>query len=221
MLNLKILRSEIRMPIMKLPVITPVVKLKNAVVMISPGSQLTPSQIKEAGDNVTDLVAPNLLHSAGIPQASSVFPTAKVWGVAGLPEHRPKFPWTDLLNEDNWPYKEELDVICLDGMPKLREALFFHKESKTLLVTDLAFNLLNSQGLGSWILTHAFGTYRKFAISRLTLGMVKNMPAFEKSLQRVLQWDFENIVVAHGEVTTGQGRKIFSAAMAERGIKTL
>ncbi|HRO67346.1 MAG TPA: hypothetical protein PL182_07270, partial [Pseudobdellovibrionaceae bacterium] len=64
-----------------------------------------------------------------------------------------------------------------------------------------------------------FGTYRRFAVSRFFLGMVKDQAAFEASLKEVLNWPFENIVMAHGEAVTGKGREMFLAALKERGIE--
>ncbi len=72
MTELMFLESFRRMPLLTLPVRSVVVPLQNARLLISPGSCLEESKLLEAGA-VTNLVAPSLLHGAGIPKAGRVF----------------------------------------------------------------------------------------------------------------------------------------------------
>src|ERR1700722_3792610 len=96
MQDIQLIPTMLTMPMTRFPVLTPVVKLKNGVVMILPGSQLSAEQLRSAGP-VTHLVAPNLMHSAGIPKAQSHFPKARVWGVPGLDTDKPAIRWTGKL----------------------------------------------------------------------------------------------------------------------------
>lgn len=54
-MTISYLDSVVRMPMMTLPVRTPIVHLAGADILISPGSQLTPAQLASAG-RITDLV---------------------------------------------------------------------------------------------------------------------------------------------------------------------
>lgn len=212
------LDSQRKMPLMTLPVRSVLLRLKSGRVLISPGSGLTADQLSTVGP-VTDIVAPNLLHCAGIAGAFAVFPSARLWGAPGVLEAKPEIPWTGIVSDQTWPYSAEIEVKILKGLPSFNEMVFYHLESKTLIVTDLVFNLVNAKGWGARIILGLFGTYRRFAISRLFMTVVKDRVAFESSLREILNWPFENIVMAHGEAVIGNGRELFLSALKERGLK--
>ncbi len=213
--DLQYLHSVKQMPMLPLPVATVIVPLKGGRILISPGSMLTKDDLRKAGA-VTDIVAPNLLHTAGVQRAIEVFPNAKVWGPIGVRTAKPKIPWTGELTEAAWPFGAELPLIHLRGMPQMEEVVFVHSATRTLLVTDLAFNLKDAKGLGAFVLLHIFGTYRKFAVSRLFLRMVKDKEAFERSLGELFAHDFERVVVSHGAIEP-QGRELLLASLRGRG----
>lgn len=211
----KFLDCEIQMPLLKLPVRTMVATLKDAVVLLSPGSKLTDEQLRSAGD-VTDIVAPNLLHAGGIAQAHRVFPKARVWGPPGARTAKPHLPWTNDLTD--WTFQDQLYAIPIRGMPQFNEFVFFEPQSGTLFVADLFFNLQQSKGLGAWILLHLFGTWRKFGISRLYLKAVKDRSAFASSVKALLELPIRSLVVAHGESIDSDIVNRMKRAFVERKI---
>jgi hypothetical protein len=215
--GLTFLESALQMPLMSLPVRSTVVQLSSARVLHSPGSKLTPEALRSAGA-VTDIVAPSLLHLDGMPAAAAAHPGARLWGPAGCREKKPEVRWTGILGEDAWPHEAELSLLPLEGQPKLREWVLLHRPSRTLLVTDLVFNMQDAKGVGPWLILHLFGTWRKLGISRLFLKYAEDRAAFRASLARVLAEDFDNLVPAHGHVATGGARERLRAAMQERGL---
>lgn len=218
--NITLFQSTVKMPLMKLPVCSVLVKANQGNILISPGSALDLEKIKSM-ENIKAIVAPNLWHSAGVPKAASYFPQAQLWGVEGLEKKRPDIQWTHFFPQSLWPYSDELVPIFIDGMPKVNEVLFFHKKSKSLIVCDLCFNIQNSQGLGSWLVLNMFGTYQKLAVSKFFLKFIKDKVALQKSLTQLFSYDFENIIPSHGEVVQGQGKNILLKAFAERDLRPL
>lgn len=215
-MSLSYLDCEIRLPLMKLPVRSTVVSVAGARLLISPGSTLKREQLLAAGP-ITDLVVTNFLHSGGVLKALEVFPEARVWGPKGIRAHKPQIPWTHEIQAESWPYQGELSVIPVRGMPAVREQVFLHHPSKTLIVTDLAFNLVRPKGLLSWVFLKAFGTYKRFAISRFFLGAVKKEDEFKASLREILSHDFDRLVMSHGEVLERGAKEKFQLALQERG----
>lgn len=216
--RLDFLDSEVDMPLMKLPVRTPVITLDKGKIMISPGSRLSENQYRSIPD-VTDIVAPNLFHCAGITSAAQFFPKASLWAPPGGKRLKPQISWTKEINEVSWPYQEQLPIIHIEGMPKVHEVLFFHRSSKSLIVTDLCFNLLESKGFGAWLILGLFGTYRKFGVSKFFLRFVKDRNLMTQSLTKLFSYDFENIVVSHGHNITGNAKKYLKEALLERGLE--
>ncbi|MEZ4741560.1 MAG: DUF4336 domain-containing protein [Bdellovibrionota bacterium] len=214
-----ILDSELNMPFMRLPVKMVLVKISGGgVVLISPLPDIKrfTSDIEGFG-RITDIVAPNLYHNIGIEAATRLYPDAKLWGVTGYDKKMSHFNW-NFLDGDTWPYSDVLSLHEIKGMPKFNEVEFLHKKSKTLIVTDLCFNHLHGKGFGNWFVFHIFDTYKRFAISRLFLKMVKERSSFEGSIKEILNLDFDKIILSHGVNVEHKAKEKFIDALRERGI---
>jgi hypothetical protein len=83
-------------------------------------------------------------------------------------------------------------------MPRLNEVAFFHRPSRTLIVTDLAFNLGAEMPLLSRTLLRLNGCYNCFAVSRLLRTTIKDRAALRASLDHIFAWDFTRLVLSHG-----------------------
>jgi hypothetical protein len=154
------------------------------------------------------LVAPNVMHHVHLGAWAAAYPQAKVVAPAGLRRKRPGLRLEAELGDTPEPgYAAVFSQQLMRGMPKLDEFIFLHRPSRTLLVTDLAFNIRESP---SW-LTRTYlklcRTYGKLAPTLLLRSMVKDKAALRASLDTVLGWDFERVVVCHGEVLERGGRE--------------
>jgi hypothetical protein len=214
--DIQLFKSILKMPLVKLPLTTSLISVSTGKILLSPHPSLTPAEFQAMG-NITDIVAPNLFHHLGIKNAIAACPTAKLWGTTGFTEKIKDITWENFLDEKTWPHQSELAAIHIAGMPKLNEFVFFHQQSKTLFVTDFCFNMLDDPGFGGWLIYSLFGTYRRFAVSKILMKFVTDQTAFKQSLTNLFSYDFENIVVSHGWVVKGGGRAKLQAALQERG----
>ncbi|WPB77123.1 hypothetical protein KYC5002_50115 [Archangium violaceum] len=216
--HLRFIEVELQMPLMMLPVRTSIIELDRARVLWSPASTFTEAQLRDAGE-VTDIIAPNLLHGGGMKAAAAAHPRARLWGPVGIKEKFPELSWHGMLGVDPWPYDDELRHVALRGMPDFNESVFLHHRSRVLLVSDLAFNIDESQsrGIGPWLILHLFGTYRRLGVSRLFLNRVKDRAAFQESIERIAALDFSHVAPAHGRVVSEEGKQKLLAALHERG----
>ena len=217
--HLTVLESSLKMPLLSLPVKSFLVKTASGLVLISPVPDI--QQFKEQIDAVgavTDLVAPNGYHHLGMAQAIALFPNATVWGVPALREKCADIPWQKDLFSDVWPYSDELEIVPLQGAPKLDEVVFFHKPYKRLIVTDLCFNHVDGSGFGYWLMFNIFGAYQRFAVGRLLARLVEDKALFQASLANVLALDFETIMLPHGMNVTTDAKATLKAALQERGF---
>ena len=206
-----------KMPIMKLPVRTSVIEVNGGRVMFSPGSMMSEAQLKSAGE-VTDIIAPSFWHTDGGPLAAKFHPKARLWGPPGMSEKHPKHTWS-VLGEDPWPHEGELRVFPLAGMPKVREHVLYHVPSKSLLVVDLAFNVTDAKGLGATVILKLLSdAYRRFAVSRILMMLVKDKAAFTASLKPIVALDLQHVVPAHGAVLDADAKNVLVAALRERGV---
>lgn len=220
MTNLIYIESMLKMPLMALPVRTVVVPIGDRKVILSPGSKLDSSRYDRSW-NVTEIVAPNLFHGAGVKKAKQVYPNSQVWGCVGIEQKRPKVSWDRILGVDPWPYQDELSVESIAGMPSVSENVFIHKPSKSLIVTDLCFNIVNDSSFGARLILGLFGTYKKVGTSRFFAAFIKDRDSFRQSMKNIFAYDFENIIVSHGENVIGNGKEALRAALRERGLEAV
>ncbi len=162
----------------------------------------------EALGPVRFLVAPNLMHHLSLGAWAEAFPEARVVAPAGLRRKRPDLRIDMELTDTPVAGQEELFTQHLvRGIPRLDEYAFLHRPSRTLLLTDLAFNIRQSS---SW-LTRTYmklcGTYGGLAPTLVIKAMVKDRAALRASMDTVLGWDFDRVVVCHGEVLEHGGRE--------------
>lgn len=220
-MNLLFLESKIKLKMVgiTLPVRSVVMKSNDRVLLISPidfsAEQI--QQIKNFG-KVTDIIAPVLIHHLFIPKAKKLFPAATLWGVAGFHEKRPDILWEQVLTEENHPPCSDIEFLAIKGVPRLNEMVFLHKPTKTLLVSDLVFNLQSPEGFMAPVLLRMLGTYKKLNVSRFIQKMVQDRPALQLSLQRILAWDFEGIAMSHGDIVESGGKTRLSQTFQDNKL---
>lgn len=180
-----------------------VIALDQGLAIISPGpfGPETLEEIKALGP-VKALVAPNLMHHLFMAPAVEAFPEARVLLAPGLAQKRPDLPCHGTLPAE----LPGLDQVFLEGMPRLNETAFFHRASKTLILTDLAFNFGSHPHLPTRWALKLNRAHRRFGPSRLLRHFFLQTGAqLKHGLERVLEWNFERVVVAHGEVLERDG----------------
>lgn len=212
--------DSLKMPLMALPLRCSIIKLATGgTVIISPTANIEQhaNQIKSMGD-VKAIVAPSLFHHLYVLKAHSLFPDAKLYGVAGLDKKRPDIPFHQVLTPSTWPYHDDLELLPIAGMAKINEATFYHKKSRSLIVVDLAFNIKNAHGFGPFLILSIFGTRNKFGVSRLFKSMISDREAFLQSIKQILSKDFDRIVMAHGQILESGGKEALINALREKGI---
>jgi hypothetical protein len=187
-----------------------VVRLPDSKILLHSPIAVSPELVREVKSlgTVAYLVAPNRLHHLFVGEWMEVFPEARVYVAPGLDTKRADLKIEGVLAEEpETGWQGTLDQTLLDGFPFANEVVFFHRPSATLIATDLAFNV----GPSSPPLTRLFfrlaGAYQRLSPTPLERMLVRDRKAFRESLERILEWPFERVVVAHGEVSENGGRE--------------
>ena len=156
--------------------------------------------------SVEYLVAPNSMHHVHLNSALERYPQAILYGPPALATKRNDLTFADLTKTNRIPWQTELSALHIEGAPNIDEFVFFHRPTKTLIVADYFFNIQQCRGwLTPWVL-RLTGTYRRFAQSRVWRWSARDRARLRASAEKLLAWDFERIVVAHGDVVTAQAR---------------
>lgn len=161
------------------------------------------AQIEALPGTLRYIVAPSLFHHLFVRSARDAFPDALTYAAPGLPAKRENFTFDheiDPASLDTLPWHASLQTIAVAGMPLVNEQLFYHVPTKTLVVTDLVFNMSRAHNLRSAMAFRAFGTHKRFAQSRLLKSAIKDKKAYRSSIQPLAELDITRVIMAHGDV---------------------
>lgn len=160
------------------------------------------------------LVAPNLLHHLYLGPASTRYPDAMVLAPRGLRAKRPDLR-IDADLEDGLPPElaARVDALMLEGQPSVDEYVFFHRATRTLVVTDLVFNVREPNGWVANLVLYLVGCRGRLAQSRMFRALVKDRVAAAASAERFLALPIETLVMAHGEVVRTDARSALARAL--------
>lgn len=195
------------------------VRLADGSLFVHSPNQLTEEIRREvdALGPVAHVVSPNTMHHLYVAEWRAAYPRAKHYAVPGLPEKRKEFAFDGVIgNDQDKPWNPELRHLLVAGTP-FNEAVFFHAASRTLILTDLALHVRESP---SWVTRLAFrlmGAYGKFGWSAFEKRLfIRDRQKFAASLAELREWDFDRVVVSHGEPLQTGGRAAMARAFPER-----
>ena len=78
----------------------------------------------------------------------------------------------------------------------------------------MAFNVAADRTAGARLFYFLAGAAGRFGPHRGVRWMIRDRRAARASLERMLQWDFDRVVVSHGDVLQTGGRRQVEAAFA-------
>lgn len=166
----------------------------------------------DARGRVRFAVAPNRLHHLHAGGVAQAYPQSRLWVAPGLERKRRDLAIAGVLGDEapvGW--RGQVDQVFFRGRPYENEVVFLHRASRTLLLCDLAFNFGPDVPALTRGLVRLIGSYRRFGPSRLDPLLIRDRRAARTSLERILAWDFDRVVVAHGEVVESGGREALRA----------
>lgn len=189
------------------------------LILISPIQlQTDDGAILNALGTVGHLIAPNQFHHLYLGQAQSLYPDAMVWGVDGLAEKRPDLKLDRLLNQTG-SFGDELDYLPFEGFGALlprgiclaHETVFWHRPSRSLILTDTSFHFDEAYPWVTQLATRVLGSYNVLKPSYFEKWGSRDKAKVKASVQKVLAWDFDRVIPAHGSIVETDGKAQFKA----------
>ena len=185
-----------------------IVKLSNDELWCHSPTELTPelkAQIDSLGP-VRHLISPNKIHYTHINAWAKAYPDAIAWASPGVRERAAQQKIevsfnADLDNDPPVHWKEDLDQLIFRGSRFMDEIVFFHRNSATLILTDLIENFeLNKVGKRLGWLMKLVGITDPDGKTALDLRMTfwGRKEESRSCLKRILQWNPEKVILAHG-----------------------
>ncbi|WP_047462383.1 DUF4336 domain-containing protein [Vibrio fluvialis] len=188
-----------------------VIRQANYKLWIHSPIRLTPELQQEidALGEVEYLIAPNHLHHLFVHDWQQAYPNARTYGTQQVIDKRPDLRFDGVLNaEFVSPWHEEIAYLLFTGSKVMQEAVFFHRASATLIVTDLIENF-SPKAFGGWkmSLAKAAGVVAPHGKMPLDwrLSFTFHKREAKQHLDTILTWQPHQIVMAHGERITENG----------------
>ncbi len=169
---------------------------------------------------VAHIVVPGNFHHLHATSAQTAFPDAKTWICPGIERKRPDLRYDGILGDlapADWV--GEIDQVLVRGARIIREIAMYHRASRTLILVDLIENFTDatpntSNALKFWFkyVLRMWGHPRPAPEYRM--GWNDRISA-AKSLRRILEWDFRQIILSHGDLIDRDAHEVAAGAWSD------
>jgi Domain of unknown function (DUF4336) len=149
------------------------------------------------------LVAATPRHVWRLEMWHTLFPEAELWAPRSTPFTLKKshLPLTGILG-DGPPqcWADDLDQLVFKGNPLIEEVLFFQRESRTVILDDLiqVHPIVKGKPFRNALFKLAGVASPDGGVARDIRMTFTNRKLARRSLQRLLSWDFDRLIIAHG-----------------------
>lgn len=209
---------------LSLPIRMTVVRLQNRDLLLHSPTACTPDLLAALAElgKVKHLVAPNVAHWTRIEGWQRACPDALVWGAPGLRERGPVERSAlridhDLAAEAPAEWRDAIEQGAIRGAAGFCEIWFFHRPSRTLILTDLVQQMEPERlppltALVARLSGGARGTTPRYL--RPVLRMGDDLPG---TIARLVALAPERVVFAHGSPFTTDAAARLRQALAWGG----
>ncbi len=147
------------------------------------------------------LVAPTKMHVWRLVEWHALFPNAELWGPPQIPKEFKLLPFAGILGDmppHGWA--DELDQLVFKGNLFWDEVFFYHKVSRTVIMGDF---IQNHPAESDKPFRNALFKLVGVAFPHGGVGLdirlsFTNRRLARQSLERLLSWDFDKLIIAHG-----------------------
>ncbi|WP_426700141.1 DUF4336 domain-containing protein [Rhodanobacter sp. Col0626] len=160
---------------------------------------------------VSCIVAPGSFHYMYVAKAQSRFPAAQTYLCPGVERKVPglRFDWI-LGDRPPTDWVGTMDQVLIRGCRFMWEVAMLHKPSKTLLLVDAMENFTDKTADVGWQVKAWFKLFGMWNMPKpapeYRLGWSDKVAA-RSSLEKILDWDFDRIVLSHGDNITENAKE--------------
>jgi hypothetical protein len=150
------------------------------------------------------IIGPNRIHYWWIPEWRAAFADSEVYLAPRIVEQaagRIDFDFHPLDHEAGYPWDEAIATLPVAGS-FMTEVEFFHRPTRTLLLTDLIENF-EAHKMGSFVmrwLTRLGGVVAPDGqMPRdMRLTFARRRPQLKAAVEKMVAWNPERVIIAHG-----------------------
>ncbi len=163
------------------------------------------------------VVSPNKLHHLFLGDWARIWPEAKLYASPGLARRRRDLSFTaDLGDRPDPAWADDIDQVIFHGSFAMDEVVFFHRASKTAIVTDLVqrFDPASLQGWRRALMALDGMVGSNGSTPREWRLSFWNRAAVRRAKRTVIDWNPQRVIIAHGEWVRDNGRAVLERALA-------
>ena len=192
-----------------------IIQLDNNKLFIHSPIEITPTlqqKISQLGE-IAYVVTPNKNHNIYLSDWWLAYPQAYFYAPPGLIHKRSDLTFDDALgNKTPLHWRGQLLQTVIRGSDRMEEIAFCDPLSKTLIVGDALAWMVDSHHPLTFALSVINGCYFKPAMPWYWRITFQNHTQLRQSIQEILTWPFERIILSHGRVIDNNAKAYFSAA---------
>jgi Domain of unknown function (DUF4336) len=168
----------------------------------------------DALGNVRFIVASNAYHHLFAGHAAKAWPDAKVLAPRSLRKKRKDLRIDeDLENGAPSAWKGDVQAFTIHGS-MLEETVLYHAPAKTIVASDLLENFTHVDHWFTKQYLKLGGIYGKPGWHPLLRFVYRDRKAAKADIEKLLDLDVENIVIAHGDIVTTRPKETMREALA-------
>jgi hypothetical protein len=165
---------------------------------------------------VRHLVSPNKLHHLFLKDWAQAWPDAKLYASPGLARRRRDLTFARKLTDMPDPaWASDIDQVIFHGSFAMEEVVFFHRPSRSIIVTDLV-QKFDPTTLHGWrgVLMSLGGIVGPDGSTPLDWRLsFWNRRAARAALRKALAWNPQRMIIAHGEWVRENGCKALAQSL--------
>lgn len=170
----------------------------------------TRAQVDALGE-VRAVVAPSLFHHLHVGAWMAAYPKALYFACPGLEWKRTDLAWSGVLGDQPHPiWADDIGQVYFSARRE-NEVDFYLSRQKVLLCADA---LLNISTLDAWSSRIAARLMKNSApgLGWMEPLMVRDRRLARRQVDRILAWDFDRIILAHGSMIDRDGPAVVRRA---------
>jgi len=147
----------------------------------------------------------------------TLFPEAQLWVSQNtlFTLKKGQLSFSGILSDT--PYQgwaDDFDQLVFRGHPLLKEVLFYHKESHTLILDDLIQNnmVIKNEPIHNALIKLEGVAFPNGGVALDIKLSFTNRRIARQSLNNLLSWDFERLIIAHGNCIQADARSYVQKA---------
>jgi hypothetical protein len=167
----------------------------------------------DALGEVRAVVAPSIFHHLHVRAWMDAYPNAEFSACPGLEWKRRDLAFSSILGDAPHPiWADEIEQVYFSSRRE-NEVVFFHTRTRTMICADALLNLSAHPRASTRVIARFMGNVAP-GVGWLEPMMIRDRRLARRQVDRILAWDAERSVVAHGGLVEHDARDVVRRAYA-------